>query len=108
MLLKIVGAQGMSVAQIARLAYSEDRVATCCTTNATASAPVPATRAGGRDITLAERREIKKIAKSAASTSCRFPVELASSRIPGREGVVEDISHEGLRELLRAENVHRP
>ena len=66
--------------------------------------------AGGRPptFTLAERREIKKIAKSRpAGHGLPFSrwslAKLADFLVA--EGVVEDISHEGLRELLRAENV---
>jgi hypothetical protein len=58
--------------------------------------------------TLAQRREIKKIAKSRpAEHGLPFSrwslAKLADFLVA--EGVVEDISHEGLRELLRAENV---
>ena len=58
--------------------------------------------------TLAQRREIKKIAKSApADHGLPFSrwslAKLADFLVA--EGVVEDISHEGLRELLRAEGV---
>ncbi len=66
--------------------------------------------AGGRPpvFTLAQRREIKKIAKSRpAGHGLPFSrwslAKLADFLVA--EGVVEDISHEGLRELLRAENV---
>jgi hypothetical protein len=66
--------------------------------------------AGGRPptFTLARRREIKKIAKSRpAEHGLPFSrwslANLADFLVA--EGVVEDISHEGLRELLRAENV---
>ena len=58
--------------------------------------------------TLAQRREIKKIAKSApADHGLPFSrwslAKLADFLVA--EGVAEDISHEGLRELLRAEGV---
>jgi transposase len=66
--------------------------------------------AGGHPpvFTLAQRREIKKIAKSApADHGLPFSrwslAKLADFLVA--EGVVEDISHEGLRELLRAEGV---
>jgi transposase len=63
--------------------------------------------AGGRPpvFTLAQRREIKKIAKSKHGLpfSRWSLVKLAGFLVA--EGVVEDISHEGLRELLRAEGV---
>jgi transposase len=65
---------------------------------------------GGRppQFTLAQRREIKKIAKSKpAEHGLPFSrwslAKLADFLVA--EGVVEDISHEGLRELLRAEGV---
>ena len=58
--------------------------------------------------TLGQRREIKKIAKSKpAEHGLPFSrwslAKLAEFLVA--EGVVEDISHEGLRELLRAEGV---
>ena len=66
--------------------------------------------AGGRPpiFTLAQRREVKKIAKSKpAEHELPFSrwslAKLADFLVA--EGVVDDISHEGLRELLRAENV---
>ena len=65
--------------------------------------------AGGRPpvFTLGQRREIKKIAKSKpgarAAVSRWSLAKLAEFLVA--EGVVEDISHEGLRELLRAEGV---
>src|SRR5260221_9778345 len=69
--------------------------------------------AGGRPpvFTLAQRREIKKIAKSKpAGHGLPFSrwslTKLADFLVA--EGVGDDISHEGLRELLRAENVSFP
>ncbi len=66
--------------------------------------------AGGHPpvFTLAQRREIKKLGKSKpAEHGLPFSrwslAKLADFLVA--EGVVEDISHEGLRELLRAENV---
>ena len=66
--------------------------------------------AGGRPprFTLAQPLEIKKIAKSKpAGHGLPFSrwslAKLADFLVA--EGVVDDISHEGLRELLRAENV---
>ena len=58
--------------------------------------------------TLGQRREIKKVAKSKpAEHGLPFSrwslAKLAEFLVA--EGVVEDISHEGLRELLRAEGV---
>ena len=105
-------AQGMSVAQIARLAFtSEDRVRDVLHNfNADGFDSLYPRYAGGRPpaFTLAERREIKKIAKSRpAEHELPFSrwslAKLADFLVA--EGVVEDISHEGLRELLRAENV---
>ena len=105
-------AQGMSVAQISRLAFtSEDRVRDVLHNfNADGFGSLYPRYAGGRPpaFTLAERREIKKIAKSKpAEHGLPFSrwslAKLADFLVA--EGVVEDISHEGLRELLRAENV---
>ena len=105
-------AQGMSVAHIARLAFtSEDRVRDVLHNfNADGFGSLYPRYAGGRPptFTLAERREIKKIAKSKpAGHELPFSrwslAKLADFLVA--EGVVDDISHEGLRELLRAENV---
>ncbi|MFK0026027.1 hypothetical protein [Streptomyces sp. NPDC090798] len=54
-----------------------------------------------RTFTLPERREIKKIAKSKPAE--QEPGQ--AGRLPGRRGGVDDISHEGLRILLREEDV---
>jgi transposase len=105
-------AQGMSVPQIARLAFtSEDRVRDVLHNfNADGFDSVYPRYRGGRppQFTLAQRREIKKIAKSKpAEHGLPFSrwslAKLADFLVA--EGVVEDISHEGLRELLRAEGV---
>ena len=105
-------AQRMSAAQIARLAFtSEDRVRDVLHNfNADGFESLYPRYAGGRPpvFTLAQRREIKKIAKSTpAEHELPFSrwslAKLADFLVA--EGVVEDISHEGLRELLRAENV---
>ena len=105
-------AQGMSVAQIAGLAFtSEDRVRDVLHNfNADGFDSLYPRYAGGRPpvFTLAQRREIKKIAKSApADHGLPFSrwslAKLADFLVA--EGVVEDISHEGLRALLRAEGV---
>ncbi|MFL6053960.1 MAG: IS630 family transposase [Actinoallomurus sp.] len=61
-----------------------------------------------KKFTLAERREIKKIAKSKpAEHGLPFSTwSLAKpADFPVAEGVVDDISHEGLRVLLREEGV---
>jgi transposase len=105
-------AQGMSVARIEGLAFtSEDRVRDVLHNfNADGFDSLYPRYAGGCPpvFTLAQRREIKKIAKSRpAGHGLPFSrwslAKLAD--FPVAEGVVEDISHEGLRELLRAENV---
>ena len=105
-------AQGMSVAQISGLAFtSEDRVRDVLHNfNADGFESLYPRYAGGHPpvFTLAQRREIKKIAKSKpAEHGLPFSrwslAKLADFLVA--EGVVEDISHEGLRELLRAENV---
>jgi transposase len=105
-------AQGMSVAQIARLAFtSEDRVRDVLHNfNADGFGSLYPRYAGGRPpvFTLAQRRETKKIAKSRpAEHGLPFSrwslAKLADFLVA--EGVVEDISHEGLRALLRAEGV---
>ncbi len=105
-------AQGMSVPQIAGLAFtSEDRVRDVLHYfNADGFGSLYPRYAGGRPpvFTLGQRREIKKIAKSKpAEHGLPFSrwslAKLAEFLVA--EGVVEDISHEGLRELLRAEGV---
>ncbi len=105
-------AQGMSVPQIAGLAFtSEDRVRDVLHNfNADGFGSLYPRYAGGRPpvFTLGQRREIKKIAKSKpAEHGLPFSrwslAKLAEFLVA--EGVVEDISHEGLRELLRAEGV---
>ncbi len=105
-------AQGMSVAQIARLAFtSEDRVRDVLHNfSADAFESLYPRYAGGRPpvFTLAQRREIKKIAKSKPAGHglpfSRWSLDGLADFLVA-EGVVDDISHEGLRELLRAENV---
>ena len=98
--------------QITRLAFtSEDRVRDVLHNfNADGFGSLYPRYAGGRPpvFTLAQRREIKKIAKSApADHGLPFSrwslAKLADFLVA--EGVVEDISHEGLRVLLRAEGV---
>jgi transposase len=105
-------AQGMSVAQIAGLAFtSEDRVRDVLHDfNADGFDSLYPRYAGGHPpvFTLAQRREVKKIAKSRpAGHGLPFSrwslAKLADFLVA--EGVVEDISHEGLRELLAAEGV---
>ena len=105
-------AQGMSVAQIAgRLLPARNRVRDVLHNfNADGFGSLYPRYAGGRPprFTLAQPLEIKKIAKSRpAGHGLPFSrwslAKLADFLVA--EGVVDDISHEGLRELLRAENV---
>jgi transposase len=105
-------AQGMSVPQIAGLAFtSEDRVRDVLHNfNADGFSSLYPRYAGGRPpvFTLAQRREIKTIAKSKPAEHglpfSRWSLSKLADFLVA-EGVVEDISHEGLRELLRAEGV---
>jgi transposase len=108
----LLSAQGMPVAKIAQVAFtSEDRVRDVIHNfNADGFDSLYPKYKGGRKpvFTLPQRVEIKKIAKS-RPTEHGLPfsrwslAKLADFLVA--EGVVEDISHEGLRELLRAENV---
>ena len=108
----LLSAQGMDAAAIARVAFtSEDRVRDVIRNFNTDgfSSLYPRYR-GGRPpkFTLAQRREIKKIARSApAEHGLPFSAwslsKLAEFLVA--EGVVDDISHEGLRVLLREEGV---
>ncbi|XVQ90089.1 helix-turn-helix domain-containing protein [Microbispora siamensis] len=108
----LLSAQGMSTAQIAKVAFtSEDRVRDVIHNfNTDGFDSLYPKYKGGRapTFTLPQRREIKKIAKSKpAEHGLPFSrwslIKLADFLVA--EGVVEDISHEGLRELLRAEGV---
>ena len=106
-------AQGMSVAQIARLAFtSEDRGRDVLRNfNADGFGSLYPRYAGGQPAGVhagPAARQIKKIAKSGpAGHGLPFSrwslAKLADFLVA--EGVVEDISHEGLRALLRAEGV---
>ena len=105
-------AQGMSVAQIAGLAFtSEDRIRDVLHNfNADGLDSLYPRYAGGHPpvFALGQRREIKKVAKSKpAEHGLPFSrwslAKLADFLVA--EGAVEDISHEGLRELLAAEGV---
>jgi len=105
-------AQAMDVPAIAKIAFtSEDRVREVIHNfNADGFDSLAPKYAGGRPpkFTLPERQEIKKVALSrpvdhglpfstwSLSKLCEFLVA---------EGVVDDISHEGLRVLLREEGV---
>ena len=105
-------AQAMDVPAIARIAFtSEDRVREVIHNfNADGFDALAPKYAGGRPakFTLPERREIKKIALSRPMDhdlpfSTWSLSKLAEFLVA--EGVVDDISHEGLRVLLREEGV---
>jgi transposase len=108
----LLSAQGMDVAQIAKVAFtSEDRVrAVLHNFNDDGFGSLYPRYAGGRPptFTLPERRQIKKIALSRPVDhdlpfSTWSLAKLADFLVA--EGVVDDISHEGLRVLLREEGV---
>jgi transposase len=108
----LLSAQGMDVAAIAEVAFtSEDRVRDVIRNfSADGFGSLYPNYRGGRPpkFTLPQRREIKKIAKSkSAEHDLPFSVwslsKLAEFLVA--EGVVDDISHEGLRTLLREEGV---
>ena len=108
----LLSAQGMDVAAIAKVAFtSEDRVRDVIGNfNADGFNSLYPRYRGGRPpkFTLPQRREIKKIAKSRPAEhdlpfSTWSLVKLADFLVA--EGVVDDISHEGLRLLLREQGV---
>jgi transposase len=108
----LLSAQGMDAAAIAKVAFtSEDRVRDVIRNfNADGFGSLYPKYKGGRPpkFTLPQRREIKKIAKSRpAEHGLPFSAwslsKLADFVVA--EGVVDDISHEGLRVLLREEGV---
>ena len=108
----LLSAQGMDAAAIAKVAFtSGDRVRDVIRNfNADGFSSLYPRYKGGRPpkFTLAQRREIKKIAKSRpAEHDLPFSTwslsKLAEFLVA--EGVVDDISHEGLRMLLREEGV---
>jgi transposase len=108
----LLSAQGMDVAAIAKVAFtSEDRVRDVIRNfNADGFGSLYPRYKGGRPpkFTLAQRREIKKVAKSRPADhdlpfSTWSLAKLAEFLVA--EGVVDDISHEGLRALLREESV---
>ena len=108
----LLSAQGMDVAQIAQVAFtSPDRVrAVLHNFNDDGFDSFVPKYAGGRPptFTLPERREIKKVALSrpvdhGLPFSTWSLTKLAEFLVA--EGVVDDISHEGLRLLLREEGV---
>ena len=108
----LLSAQGMDVVQIAKVAFtSEDRVREVIHNfNADGFDSLYPRYSGGRPptFTLPQRQEIKRIALSRPQDH-RLPfstwslAKLADFLVA--EGVVEDISHEGLRVLLREEGV---
>ncbi|MGO4426695.1 helix-turn-helix domain-containing protein, partial [Streptomyces sp. MCAF7] len=108
----LLSAQGMPVAKIAEVTFtSADRVRDVIHNfNADGFDSLYPKYKGGRPkkFTLPERREIKKIAKSKPAEhglpfSTWSLAKLADFLVA--EGVVDDISHEGLRVLLREEGV---
>jgi transposase len=108
----LLSAQGMDAPAIARVAFtSEDRVRDVIRNfNADGFSSLYPKYKGGRPpkFTLPQRREVKKIAKShPADHGLPFSAwslsKLAEFLVA--EGVVDDISHEGLRILLREEGV---
>jgi transposase len=108
----LLSAQGMDVAQIAEVAFtSEDRVrAVLHNFNDDGFESLYPKYSGGRPptFTLPQRREIKKIVLSRPADhdlpfSTWSLAKLADFLVT--EGVVDDISHEGLRALLREEGV---
>ncbi|MFF7888982.1 IS630 family transposase [Streptomyces sp. NPDC020794] len=108
----LLSAQGMDVTKIAEVTFtSPDRVRDVIHNfNADGFTSLYPKYKGGRPktFTLPERREIKKIAKSrpvehGLPFSTWSLVKLADFLVA--EGVVDDISHEGLRILLREEGV---
>jgi transposase len=108
----LLSAQGMDVAQIAKVAFtSEDRVrAVLHNFNDDGFDSLYPKYAGGRPptFTLPQRQSIKKIAL-ARPTDHGLPFSTWSlsklAEFLVAEGVVDDISHEGLRVLLREEGV---
>jgi len=108
----LLSAQGMDVAAIAKVAFtSEDRVGGVIRNfSADGFSSLYPRYQGGRPpkFGLPQRREIKKIAKSRPGEhdlpfSTWSLSKLAEFLVA--EGVVDDISHEGLRVLLREEGV---
>jgi transposase len=108
----LLSAQGMDAPAIAKVAFtSEDRVRDVIRNfNADGFGSLYPKYKGGRPpkFTLGQRREVKKIAKSKPIEydlpfSTWSLAKLADFLVA--EGVVDDISHEGLRALLRQEGV---
>jgi len=111
----LLSAQGMDVPMIAKVTFtSPDRVRDVIHNfNADGFDSLRPKYAGGRPpkFTLPQRQEIKKIAL-ARPTDHGLPFSTWSlSKLADflvAEGVVEDISHEGLRVLLREQGVSFP
>ncbi len=108
----LLSAQGMDATAIAKVAFtSQDRVRDVIRNfNADGFSSLYPKYRGGRPpkFTLAQRREIKKTAKAKPAEydlpfSAWSLAKLADFLVA--EGVVDDISHEGLRILLREEGV---
>jgi transposase len=108
----LLSVQGMDVAQIAKVTFtSPDRVREVINNfNADGFDSLYPRYAGGRPpvFSLPQRQEIKKIALSRPADhglpfSTWSLAKLAEFLVA--EGVVDDISHEGLRELLQREEV---
>ena len=108
----LLSAQGMDVPAIAKVAFtSQDRVRDVIRSfNADGFGSLYPKYRGGHPpkFTLPQRREIKKIARSRPAEhdlpfSTWSLAKLAEFLVA--EGVVDDISHEGLRVLLREEGV---
>jgi transposase len=108
----LLSAQGMDAPAIAKVAFtSEDRVRDVIRNfNADGFSSLYPKYKGGHPpkFTLVQRREIKKIAKAKPAEydlpfSTWSLAKLADFLVA--EGVVDDISHEGLRVLLRQEGV---
>ena len=107
----LLSAQGMDAAAIAKVAFtSEDRVRDVIRNfNADGFGSLYPRYKGGHPpkFTLAQRPEIKKIAKSKPAEH-DLPLTWSLAKLADflvAEGVVDDISHEGLRVLLRAEGI---
>jgi transposase len=108
----LLSAQGMDVPAIAKVAFtSEDRVRDVIRNfNADGFSSLYPRYKGGRPpkFTLPQRREVKKVARTHPGDyglpfSAWSLSKLADFLVA--EGVVDDISHEGLRILLREEGV---
>ena len=108
----LLSAQGMNATAIAKVAFtSEDRVRDVIRNfNADGFGSLYPKYKGGRPpkFTLAQRREVKKVAKAKPAEydlpfSTWSLAKLADFLVA--EGVVDDISHEGLRTMLREEGV---